>query len=230
MYWEDKNNDKPFKVPDDIVDVAYKINCKCLPLEHAMALSAAIQKALPWISDEEKAGIHLIHGAESGNGWMRPEDPTNELLHLSRRTRMTLRLPKLRLDDANELTGKTLKIDGHELSVGESQVKLLSTQSTLFSRYVVSIETESEDDFLHRVYKTLKSMDVHINKIMCGKNHILKGHYGDIFTRSVMLAELKPEDSIKVQQEGIGEGRQLGCGLFIPHKGISPVKESEEDL
>lgn len=230
MYWEEKKPDKPFQVPDDIVDVAYKINCKCLPLEHAMALSGAIQKALPWISDEDKAGIHLIHGAESGNGWMRPEDPANELLHLSRRTRMMLRLPKERLDAAQELTGKTLNIDGHELTVGEYQVKLLSTQSTLFSRYVVSMDTESEDDFLHRVYKTLKSMDIQIHKIMCGKTHILQGHYGDIFTRSVMLAELAPAESVKVQEEGIGEGRKLGCGLFIPHKGIAPVKESEEDL
>ena len=229
MFWEEQKSDKPYQAPDDIVDLVYKINCKCLPLEHAKALSMAIHKALPWIADEEKAGIHLIHGAESGNGWMRPEDPANELLYLSRRTRMTLRLPKERLQDAAELSGQKLNIDEHELEVGDSTVKMLSTQSTLFSRYVVSMDTESEDDFLARVYAELQQMDVKVSKLLCGKTHILQGHYGDIFTRSVMLAELKPEESVRVQQQGIGEGRKMGCGLFIPHKGIAPVKGAEDD-
>ena len=229
MFWEEKKSDQPYQVPDDIVDLAFKINCKCLPLEHARALSMAIHKALPWIADEEQAGIHLIHGAESGNGWMRPEDPANELLYLSRRTRMTLRLPKDRLEDAASLSGQTLRVDGYELEVGDSIVKMLSTQSTLFSRYVVSMETESEDAFLRRVHGGLQKMGINVSKLLCGKTHILQGHYGDIFTRSVMLAELKPEESVTVQQQGIGEGRKLGCGLFIPHKGIAPVKGSDDD-
>jgi len=230
MFWEEQKTDKPFQVPDDIIDLVFKINCKCLPLEHAKSLSMAIQQALPWIADEEKAGIHLIHGAESGNGWIRPEDAVNELLHLSKRTRMTLRLPKERLSDAEKLSGQSLEIAGYDLTVGTSNVKLLSTQSTLFSRYVVSSEKESEDDFLQRVYAELKAMNINVNKLLCGKTHSLQGDYGNIFTRSIMLAELKPQESITVQQHGIGEGRKLGCGLFIPHKGIAAVKESEEDL
>ena len=94
MFWQEKTPDKPYRVPDDIVDLAFRIDCRCLPLEHAHALSVALHEALPWLEDESRAGIHLIHGAESGNGWMRPEDPQSEVLYVSRRTRMTLRLPK----------------------------------------------------------------------------------------------------------------------------------------
>lgn len=230
MFWEENNSQKSYQVPDDIVDFVFKINCKCLPLEHAKSLSMAIHKALPWIANEDSAGIHLIHGAESGNGWMRPEDPANELLYLSKRTKMTLRLPKTRLQEAHKLTGQTLNIDDYKLVVGAASSKLLSTQSTIFSRYVVSSETESEDQFLHRVYSELQKLDVNISKLLCGKTHILQGHYGDIFTRSIMLAELKPKESIRIQQQGIGDGRKLGCGLFIPHKGIAAIKEAEEDL
>jgi len=32
-----------------------------------------------------------------------------------------------------------------------------------------------------------------------------------------------------VQQTGIGEHMHLGCGIFIPHKGIEAVKKSEDD-
>jgi len=229
MFWNEADADKPYQVPDDIVDLAFKINCKCLPLEHTRQLSKAIHDALPWIAEEDRAGIHLIHGAESGNGWIRPEDTSNEVLYLSRRTRMSLRLPKDRLEDAAKLTGQTLAIDEYKIEVGESLLKPLSTSSTIFSRYVLSAESEAEDDFLKRIYKELQGMGINISKLLCGKTHILQGHEGEVFTRSIMLAELKPEESVTVQQKGIGEGRKIGCGLFIAHKGIAPVKGIEDD-
>lgn len=228
MFWTEKEADKTYVVPDDIVDLAFKISCKCLPLEHSNALSKALLQQLPWLAEEQSAGIHLIHGAESGNGWIRPEDTANELLYLSKRTRMTLRLPQERVEQAKELTGVSLDIAGHSLEVGDASVKLLSTSSTIFSRYVVSSENEPEDQFLKRVYTDLKKMGVDINKILCGKSHALNTEEGSLFTRSVMLAELGQEDSVKVQQQGLGPHRILGCGLFIPHKGIAPVKQSDE--
>ncbi|NOY67187.1 MAG: type I-MYXAN CRISPR-associated protein Cas6/Cmx6 [Gammaproteobacteria bacterium] len=229
MFWNESQNDKPFQVPDEIIDLAFKINCQCLPLEHARQLSLAIHQALPWISEEEMVGIHLIYGAESGNGWQRPEDTSNEVLYLSRRTRMSLRLPKSRIEDAIKLTGQTLEIDEYSIVVGESSVKLLSTSSTIFSRYVSSSDDETEDAFQQRAYSELQGMGINVSKLLCGKTHILQGYNTDIFTRSLMLAELTPEESIKVQQLGIGEGRKMGCGLFLAHKGIAPVKGVEDD-
>jgi len=44
-------------------------------------------------------------------------------------------------------------------------------------------------------------------------------------TRSLMLADLTVEEAVKLQQQGLGADRKLGCGLFIPHKGINPVKQ-----
>ena len=44
-----------------------------------------------------------------------------------------------------------------------------------------------------------------------------------------MLAELKPEDAVKLQQLGVGIHQDLGCGLFLPHKGIDAVGESTDD-
>ena len=83
MYWEDeKDENTPYVVPDDVVDLVYRINCRSLPLDHAHSFSTAVRDHLSWIDEEERAGIHLIHGAESGNGWIRPDDASNEVLHL----------------------------------------------------------------------------------------------------------------------------------------------------
>ena len=84
------------------------MQCKELPLDHAHALSQTIQQALPWFTDESLAGMHLIHGAESGNGWMRPQEP-DAILSLSKRTRFMLRLPKHRVEDASKLAGARIK-------------------------------------------------------------------------------------------------------------------------
>lgn len=228
MFWSDADNTrKKFTIPDNVVDLAFRINCPTLPLDHAHALSSSLLEMLPWLEDEEYAAIHLIHGATSGNGWFRPEDVKNELLHLSKRTRMRLRLPKHRLDDARVLIGKTLDIAGHPLEIGKSEVFLLSSLSTLFARYVVADETQDESQFLKETARSLQSIGVSSRKLLGGITHSLGFPGGAVFTRSLMVAELEPEQSVRLQQTGLGEGQTFGCGIFLPHKGIKAVKEED---
>ena len=225
MFWTDDKPKVDFTIPDDVVDLVFKLECKTLPLEHAYALSQAIKAVLDWIDEDELAGIHQIHVAESGNGWMRPEDPTNEVLHLSRRTRMSLRVPKERVEDARCLSGQTLDIDGYRENKVAS-VKQLSDLTTLFSRYVICDAEASEEQFLLTVAEQLKAMDIPVKKMMAGKQHVIQTPNGGLTTRSVMVADLDKEHSIRLQQRGIGPGRHLGCGIFMPQKGIKPVKDT----
>ncbi len=233
MFWEEeKNENTPYVVPDDVVDIVYNISCKCLPLDHAYSFSAAVRAVLPWIDDEAQAGIHLIHGAESGNGWLRPEDTGKELLHLSRRARMTLRVPRHRVEAAQALTGQSLDVEGYALEVGKSKVKLFSTLPTQFARYVVvpeGISHEDEAAFVAAAVEQIKALDIKVRKLLCGRAHAIRHPDGDLYTRSIMLADLEVEESITLQQHGIGEHRALGCGLFIPHKGIKAVHELTAD-
>ena len=230
MFWEqEKDENSPYVVPDDVVDLVYNISCKCLPLDHAYSFSTAVRAALPWLESEARAGIHLIHGAESGNGWMRPEDTENAVLHLSRRSRMTLRVPGHRIEDARELTGRNLDIDGYSLEVGTAKVKLFSTLSTQFARYVVIPEGVSANDeaaFMAAAAEQLRDLGIKVRKMLCGRAHAIRHPQGDIQTRSIMLADLEAEEAIALQQNGIGPHRTLGCGLFIPHKGIKAVHQT----
>jgi CRISPR-associated protein Cas6 len=233
MFWEEeKDENTRYVVPDDVVDLVYSISCKCLPLDHAYSFSNAVRAALPWMDDEPQAGIHLIHGAESGNGWMRPEDAANELLHLSKRSRMTLRVPKHRVEDALGLAGETLDIDGHSLEVGKAKVKLFSTMPTQFARYVVvpeGISHEDEAAFMAYAVEELKGLSIRLRKLLCGRAHALQHPDGDLYTRSIMLADLELDEAVVLQQQGIGRHRKIGCGLFIPHKGIKAVHEMAAD-
>ncbi len=229
MFWNDEKEKKPeFTIPDDVIDLAFKVNCPTLPLDHAHALSSQLLKILPWLADEKLSGVHLIHGAASGNGWYRPEDTANEILHLSRRTRMRLRIPRHRLEDAQSLTGHTLDVDGHPLEVGVSDVFLLSSLSTLFARYVITSEGLDENTFLEEAAHGLEAAGISCRKMLGGISHSMRFPDGPVYTRSLMVADLEPEQSVRLQQVGLGQGRSIGCGLFLPHKGIKPVNDEKD--
>lgn len=229
MLWEEDKKDQPFVVPDDVADLVFRINCKQIALDHAHALSQALMAELPWLEEEEKAGVHLIHGASTGNGWQRPEakDGTG-FIYLSKRSRMHLRMPKERYEDIKSLIGKTINVGGDELTIGEYQIKPLTSLGTLFSRYIVLQDNEAEDQFIQRVSEEMKTMGIHLKKALCGTGEEFILPEGKIRTASLMVADLDPDEAVILQQQGIGIGRKMGFGLFIPHKGIKPVGDMSE--
>lgn len=227
MFWQEVKENERYVVPDDVVDVVYNIQCRCLPVDHAWALSQAISAALPWFADEPEAGLHPIHVADSGNGWMRPAAP-DALLQLSRRTRLMLRLPKRRIEDAGKLTGQTLDVGGNAMKVEKATVRPLSPITTLFSRYIVSAEGMDEAAFMREAQAQLAGMKIRPKKMLCGIERVIATPDRRIHTRSLMLADLAAEESVKLQQRGLGPGRTLGCGLFLPHKDIREVRPARD--
>ena len=226
MFWQEDEKKPEITTSDKVVDLSYKIECKQIPGCHAWALSQAMYEALPWIREDESIGIHQIHGATSGNGWERPAD--DELIHLSKRTRMTLRVPFERVDDAAELVGQTLDVMGYPVVVGKMARKEINPLSTIFARYVMVPDGMSEDQFLYWVVDEFKQCGVAARKMLCGKGHQLDINGDTIETRSLMIADLDKQDSVILQEVGIGPGRHFGCGIFLPHKGIKAVGEAED--
>ncbi len=133
--WVEEPNEIGFIVPERVVDLAFEIRCPALPVDHAWALSTAVNRLLPWLADEPQCGLHLIHGAESGNGWQRPTEQ-EATLYLSRRTRLELRLTAERLEDGRSLSGKTLDLSGVLVEVGAAKVRKLADTTALYSRAI----------------------------------------------------------------------------------------------
>jgi CRISPR-associated protein Cas6 len=226
MYWQEDDKKDVITTSEKVVDVNFRIDCKQIPTSHAWELSQALYDALPWIKDEPELGVHQIHGATSGNGWERP--PDGELICLSKRTRMQLRVPKSRVDAVAQLSGKTLDVAGHQVVVGKMATRPIDPFSTIFARYIVSEEGMSEDDFLQSVAGELSSRGIQVRKLLCGISRTIEANNIQIETRSLMIADLDKPTSIALQEVGIGPNRHLGCGIFIPHKGIKAVGETED--
>jgi len=218
--WQDEEQDQPL-VSSRALDLSFGMRGDKIRVEHTKALSEEVTSHLPWLIDEPLAGLHLIHVAGSQNGWMRPESP-DALLYLSRRTRLVIRIPESRTADAQALVGQTLDIDGETIEVGETREKPLTVSEVLIARHVISPQ-EREEDFLRQVIKVLAELQVRSKNLLAGRTLSLETPDGPLQTRSLMVANLKSEDSLRLQEEGVGEGRHFGCGLFIPHKGIAKV-------
>ena len=227
MYWNEDTKQAEYKVPDDIVDVNFKIKCTHLPLDHAHDLSSAIIAEMPWVAEDQQVGIHLIHGAESGNGWIRPTGP-DELIYPSRRTLFSIRTPKQRVPDVEQLAGKTIVIGDIPVELSKPSIRGLSKITTIFARYVLAQQIEDEDAFLQEMADLLTQKQITPKKMMSGRGTLMRFPDGDRSARSLMIDGIEVTESVRLQQEGLGSGRKIGCGIFLPHKGIDPVAETQE--
>jgi len=228
MFWNDDNGKQAvYEVPDDIVDVNFKIKCTQLPLDHAHQLSSAIIRELPWIEQNESTGIHLIHGAESGNGWIRPTDP-DELIYPSRRTLFTIRTPQAHIEEVKVLDGMSINVCDASIEFSKPTIRKLSKLTTIFARYILADQVEDESEFLNEMVKLLANKNIRPKKMMSGRVTTMRFPEQTLSARSLMIDGLDVTESVLLQQQGLGTGRNFGCGLFLPHKGIDAVNETQE--
>ncbi len=227
MFWQE--DDRSTKALSDIVDVLFRIRCRELPVDHLWPLSQALRTAAPWLDEDPRVAIHEIHVAGSQNGWERPGRDAAQQLVLSRRTRLILRMPRERLEQACALEGITIDVAGHPLTIGEFKTRELSKLTTLFSRHLLTASDEDENAFLERIAAELRQRGIRVRKALCGKPDIIDTPHGVLHTRSLMLADLATDEAIELQEQGLGEHQKLGCGIFIPHKDIEAVKKIADD-
>ena len=214
------------KDSSQMIDIAFHIKCKTLPYDHAYELSQAITKLLPWMDETEHIGIQTLHGPDSGNGWVRSE---NEEIFLSKRTRLLLRVPRSEINKTQKIEGSTIEVSGSKIIIGKSVLKSFLVVRDLICRFVLCDSVQTEEEFLSDIKNELKNNNILIKKAICGKSKSLTINGNKKYTRSLMIADLSKENSILLQDLGVGKGRIFGCGIFLPHKSIDAVANFKED-
>lgn len=225
MFWQESPPQKTSLDASDVVDLVFKISGQTLPIDHAYVLFDALARPLPWIQQDKWVGIHPVHIAESGNGWIRPDD--SGFLQLSGRARLVVRLHQDTLESARLLCGDHIAVNDEIIEIGSANVRPLNPLNTVLARHIVADEdVPDETTFLQWVNEQLKGLGITPTKLLCGKTRFVRTPTKTLTTRSLMIADLKPGESLSIQQFGLGEERKLGCGLFLPHRGIDAVYDS----
>ena len=188
------------------VDVVFAVAGTALPEDYHFALLREVARHLPWAESDPDAGIHPLRGAPTDYG----------VLLLPRRAKLVLRLPATRAVDALALAGAQLEIDGRKLCVGTGRVRALEPYGALYAQ-LVAAESGDEADFLERVATRLAELGTPCRPV-CGRRRARRAGDCEIAGFSLMLHELAGEHSLRVQRSGLGEGRKLGCGIFVRHR------------
>jgi CRISPR-associated protein Cas6 len=194
---------------DRVIDIAFAIDGGQLPAEHARALADALERALPWASDTPILGVHPLKLARGGGQAL-----------LSGRTRLTLRVPRERADEVADLAGAELPLPGGRLRLGAAQARELLPWGTLYAHCVSAGDSADELTFLQAAQAELEALGVR-GRVICGLAR--RGADGTVEGYGVMVDQLSATDSVTLQCHGLGAGRRVGLGVFVPHKSAAAV-------
>ncbi|GAB4213589.1 MAG: hypothetical protein Fur007_08100 [Rhodoferax sp.] len=193
------------------VDVVFPLGGQSVLREHAVALRDALCTQWPELAHAPGAGIHPI----------RVVNGSSAQAMLSGRSRLLLRVPAALAPTLCTGQNTALQIGPDSVTLGAAHVRALLPHATLYA-YHVATASEDEPAFMAEVDQTLARLGVRCERV-CGQYHRRELSGETLHAYSLMLHALSPQDSLRVQQHGIGPHRLLGFGLFVPHKSAAAV-------
>ena len=187
------------------IDLAFRLTGSAVPVDHGYALYAALSRILPDIHTAKDIGVQPIRGIYSGNG----------TLHLADFSRLILRLPDEQIRAYLKLAGKRVELDEHRLSVGVPEVRTLRSVVRLRARLVTIKGFLQEDEFLAAVNRQLEQLDIK-GQVHLGTRRTFRVRDKQVVGFEMGVTQLTAEESLTLQEQGLGGRRKMGCGVFVP--------------
>lgn len=214
-------------VPDTVVDLAFSLRGRQIAVDHGYALFGAISRVLPELHGDANVGIHPIRGQLAGS----------RRLTLTGQSQMVLRLPAMRVPSALHLAGQQLDLDGATIGVGIPTVQALRPAPALVSRLVVIKGFLEPSAFLDAARRQIEALGVGGRVALVARKlpesldkqvgraagepirRTLRVRDKTVVGFALAVTELTADESIRVQEAGVGGRRRFGCGLFMPLRG-----------
>ena len=194
-------------IADLAMDFAFEMRGDILPFDYPAQLDLAMHALLPAVDKDPFFAIHAVKAPLTETGYV-----------LSRRSRLQLRALESKSAEIEQLVGKTLHLGDVAIVLGSMTRRPVTPFPTLRSGMVVNLLGD-EQAFMDDIGMQLEVLGVKAGA-MCGKPHTVMGHQGRIEGYALVLHDLSPAHSVRVQTVGLGGSRRLGCGLFVHHKVI----------
>lgn len=197
----------------DVVDLIFELHGKTVAEDCADLLWQGVRAALPWLEDVSCAGVHPLAGTSPGQGER----------YLSRRARLTLRLPAEWVAPAQALTGARFDLGG-AVEVGAAKVRELGAASVLYSPFVV-VGAADEAAFVAECRRLLDGVGI-AGQMVTGKARSLQTAGAVVRGFSLLVHGLREAESLRLQRVGLGSERKRGCGVFVRHKSVVAVGDA----
>ena len=196
-----------------VVDVAFPLQGKTLPLDHGYALFAALSRVIPLLHAAPSWGIHPVRGHRSGPG----------VLEMEASSFLKFRMPANRIADVLSLPGKMLTIDGHRVTPGIPRVFPLEPRAALKARFVTVKNAVGEPAQVEKVLRMQLAAIPNLGEdperisIVVGARRVMRIAGKDVVGFAASLDGLETQASLAVQTHGIGGRRHMGAGIFVPY-------------
>jgi CRISPR-associated protein Cas6 len=194
----------------DIIDLVFDLEGEMLAEDYPFELWTTLCQLVPALSQISNIGVLPLRGIEQ-----------SVTASLPKRAKLALRLPLSLADTAIVLSGQQLSVSGNELKLGAWKHRAIKYYPTIHAQLVTG--DADELIFMNEINQQFAQMGI-TGKIICGKRHSLTGPAHQINGYSLVLHDLTPEASMKLQYHGLGESRHFGCGIFVPYKVISSLE------
>lgn len=194
--------------PDPKVDLCFQILGKTIPVDHGFALHGAVSDVLPYFHEDQAVGLKLIRGRYIGDG----------VLDISPHSKLVLRLAVARIPQYIQLAGKQLQVHGHNLSVGVPKTMAIVPAVALYSHLVTTRNGDSQERFEKEIAKQMGNLNIQGN-FSVGERKTFRVHGKQVVGYTLLVSELNAEESINLQENGLGGRRKMGCGFFEPYEG-----------
>jgi CRISPR-associated protein Cas6 len=191
-----------------IVDLTFTLQGSTIPVDHGYALYAVLSRLLPEIHGANEIGVQPIRGIYGGDG----------TLHLADFSRLILRLPDDQIKSYLKLAGKTLDMEGHLLHIGIPSARSLHPTANLRARLVTIKGFMEETSFVEAAKRQLQSQRV-AGCLLIGERRTLRVKEKQVIGFEVGVTDLTAEESLSLQEKGLGGRRRMGCGVFVPWRG-----------
>jgi len=195
-----------------MIDLVFGVRGSRMPADYRYALWAALCNTLPWVEQEVAAGIVGIRLTQTGEA----------TALLARRAKLTLRVPTNRVQAAQRLEGMRIDFGLDSIEITSAYSRALAPASTIYSQLVV-LGAADETAFAQALAEDLAHHAVAVRHILGRRKSLLAGSR-ELVGYPVVLHGCSAEQSMRVQQLGLGAERGLGCGIFVPHKKIGGIE------
>jgi len=192
-----------------MIDAVFDVSGGTLPANYPFALWDALVRHAPAMATDASVGVLPLRTAVSEAGMLLP-----------RRAKLVVRLPASFATHVDALSGKQLDIGECVLQLGQGKLRQIQAYPTLHAHLVGA--TEDEMRFLADVNATLAELHI-VGKLICGMRNTIQASHRVIHGYSLVIHDLKPDASVRLQYTGLGADRNLGCGIFVPHKAITDL-------
>lgn len=192
------------------IDLLFPLHGQEIPLDHGYALYAALSRALesatdPWLHDQEDVGLHLIRGRYQGKG----------CLALTPASRIAIRLPAALIHKFLALAGQRLTLGADSVRLGMPQPRALQPTPALYAHLVTTRNGQDEERFDSEIARQLSELEI-AGSSQRGPRRSFTVRDKRVVAHTLLVSELTAEESIRLQEHGLGGRRKLGCGVFVP--------------